>query len=311
VTIKGDLNKGDFLVKGNIDKATIGGSVLGGDKTLQGVFRTTGSERIGMLKIGHDVVAGSVDSTGTMFAGSIGRATIGGSLIGGTDFSSGRVYSSERIGSITVAHDVRNTGISSGKIGKVTIGGSLILEDGGFGASVSASTTIGSLVIKGDVVGRADQSVYIAAGGPAVNAQSQVAIGSLTVGGSVEHTVVTTGRNTTNGHSQVGAVKVGGDWVASSIAAGALTAANNYDLTGFGNGDDTLLPGGPVNIVSKIASIVIKGEVRGTAAGGDHFGFVAQEIGSLKVGTLTYVLKKGVKEDIALGSTSDFKLHEI
>jgi hypothetical protein len=47
------------------------------------------------------------------------------------------------------------------------------------------------------------------------------------------------------------------------------------------------------------------------ASGGDHFGFVAQEIGSLKVGALTYALKKGVKEDIALGSTGDFKLLQI
>lgn len=311
LTIKGDLNKADFLVIGDIDKATIGGSIVGGDHGLQGVLRTTSSERIGMLKIGHDVVAGSADNTGNVFAGRIGRAMIGGSIIGGDDYSKGRVYTQERIGSITVGHDVRDGSISSGKIGKVTIGGSLTISDEGYGASVSASTTLGSVVVKGDVTGRADQPVGISAGGPAVDAKSQVAIGSIMVVGSVENTMVTTGRQTTNGHSQIGAVKVGGDWVASSIAAGALTAANNYDLTGFGNGDDALLPGGPVNIVSKIASIVIKGEVHGTAAGGDHFGFVAQEIGSLKVGALTYVLQKGVKEDIALGNTGDFNLHEI
>ena len=312
VTIKGDLNKSDFLVKGDIGKATIGGSIIGGDKTLQGVFRTTGRQHIGTLKIGHDVIGGSVDSTGNVFAGTIGTATIGGSLIGnGVDYSTGRVYSADRLGSITVAHDVRNTGISSGKIGKVVIGGSLILDDEGTYASVAASTTLGSIVVKGDVLGTADHPAGIYAGGPAVTATSQVAIGSITVGGSVEHANVTTGRNATNGHSQIGAVKVGGDWIASSIAAGALTAAGNYDLTGFGNGDDALLPGGPVNIVAKIASIVIKGEVRGTAGGGDHFGFVAQEIGSLKVGALTYALKKGVKDAIALGSTGDFNLHEI
>ena len=264
------------------------------------------------MKIGHDIRGGRVDSTGTVFAGSIGTATIGGSLIGnGVDFSNGRVYTSGSIGSISVAHDVRDSGIYGSKLGKVTIGGSLLMSDGSKSGSVGASLSIGSLTVKGDITGTADHPASITAGGPQVDAKSQVAIGSITVGGSVEHTVVTTGRQTTNGHSQIGAVKVGGDWIASSIAVGALTAAGNYDLTGFGNGDDALLAGGPVNIVSKIASIVIKGEVRGTAGGGDHFGFVAQEIGSLKVGALAYALKKGVKEDIALGSTGDFNLHEI
>ena len=70
--------------------------------------------------------------------------------------------------------------------------------------------------------------------------------------------------------------------------------------------------GGPANVVSRIASIVIKGEIQGTAVGGDHFGFVAKEIGKLQVGAVKYKLAKGVTDSpIDLGGTSDFTVREL
>ena len=37
-----------------------------------------------------------------------------------------------------------------------------------------------------------------------------------------------------------------------------------------------------LQIISKIASIVIKGSALGTEGGADHFGFLAEQIGSFK-----------------------------
>ena len=58
--------------------------------------------------------------------------------------------------------------------------------------------------------------------------------------------------------------------------------------TFYGDANDVKLSGAGVrdqaNHFSKIASITIAGQVLGTAAAGDNFGFVAQQIGSVQVG---------------------------
>ena len=57
------------------------------------------------------------------------------------------------------------------------------------------------------------------------------------------------------------------------------TAFNN---TSFGDNNDASIGDGNLSITAKIASIVIKGVVAGSATSGDHFGFSAQQIGSFK-----------------------------
>jgi len=83
------------------------------------------------------------------------------------------------------------------------------------------------------------------------------------------------------------AYKVGGDWVASSLIVGTGSGADGW----FGTADDTKLPAGadlgagPVRDagpVSRIASVAIRGQVIGSAAAGDHLGFVAEQIGTFK-----------------------------
>ena len=54
----------------------------------------------------------------------------------------------------------------------------------------------------------------------------------------------------------------------------------NADNVNFGDGHDTAIGAGDIH--TRIASIVIGGIVAGTDAGGDHFGFVSQQIGSFK-----------------------------
>jgi hypothetical protein len=110
---------------------------------------------------------------------------------------------------------------------------------------------------------------------------------SLTVKGTVSNAQILAGYDLALmpalEDTTVGPVKVGGDWVASSIVSGVKAGADAK----FGTSDDapigTAQPG-----LSRIASITIKGQVLGTTGAGDHFGFVAQSIGPLKIGSSTY-----------------------
>jgi hypothetical protein len=148
-------------------------------------------------------------------------------------------------------------------------------------------------------------------------ATSHVAIASLTVGGRVESALIQAGVDLTgssgrNADAQIGAVTVGGDWIASSIAAGATQGTDLY----FGDGDDTKFSGFGVNdnsqILSKIVSVTIGGQVLGTGTIGDHFGIVAETVGSVTVGGTRLLLSPGPHNDnLAVGITGDFTVHEI
>jgi hypothetical protein len=73
------------------------------------------------------------------------------------------------------------------------------------------------------------------------------------------------------------------------------TVAPNF----FGNADDVLIADIVAdNIVSRIASVNIKGTIAGTAAANDHFGFVAQRIGSFAFGSVTLKLQSGAGNDL-------------
>ncbi len=81
----------------------------------------------------------------------------------------------------------------------------------------------------------------------------------------------------------LGPVTVGRDWSASSIIASA-TRGTDMD---FGTMDDLVIANA-TPALSRIAAITIKGQVLGSAVAGDHFGFVAQSIGAVKVGGIAY-----------------------
>jgi hypothetical protein len=104
-------------------------------------------------------------------------------------------------------------------------------------------------------------------------------------------------------------VKVGGDWVASDLVAGAQEAGS----AGFGVGD-TLQAVGDTGLIARIASIAIKGSVSGSLPVGDNFGFVAQQIDKLKIGARTFTLTPGASspaDNILLPFTDDVHLLEV
>lgn len=159
--------------------------------------------------------------------------------------------------------------------------------------------------MRGDIVGnvtpQGDSPVVISAGGRVGNVTglgpSEVAIGKLSVGGRVEWAKVLAGfdlaLNPVNADAQIPSVTVGADWIASSLVAGAFNAGANAgtadDNLNFGDASDTLIAEGTDNgnARARIGSILIAGKVFGTPESwrpNDSFGFVAEEIGGLKVG---------------------------
>jgi hypothetical protein len=67
-------------------------------------------------------------------------------------------------------------------------------------------------------------------------------------------------------------------------------------------------------IVSKIASILIRGQALGTVGGADHFDFVAEQIGSFTIGGTSVKLTSGSSNDTAgvpIGATIDLRVREV
>jgi hypothetical protein len=336
--IGGSLIGGDGAATGRIEcietfgQVRIGGDITAGLGNSSGLIQARGFTSV---TVGGSLNGGEfVDQPGVMC----------GAIIAGVDGIKGKV----RIG-----HDVRGATISGGgaaeltgaissesRIGSVVIGGSLITgTDSATGflelsGGIFAGDNIGSVTILGSVIGHRDPGfaatpAVIAARGQATpSANADVAIGRITVGGRVENMQILAGYDETlaplNADAQVGAVKVGGDWVASSIVAGAINLGNDglpggtgsdADNAIFGNSHDAKITeaGDDAGIVSRIGSIIIRGQVFGTQVTLDRYGFVAEEVAAFKVGSLKAPLTAGASNDgfIEIGPFNDVRIHEI
>lgn len=160
ITVAGDLGR---LLAGDANGSTPGAISVAlassGRYGLSTGGQTLGSlvqGGIGSLRIRGDVVG---VAWGTI-AGGIGTLVIGGSLIGGTDDSSGLIFSEGSIGSVRVGRSiVGGAGAASGRIvcepgslGTVFIGGSVI---GGVGeaSGTLVGADAGAITIRGNLVG--------------------------------------------------------------------------------------------------------------------------------------------------------------
>lgn len=315
---------GTLSIKGDADRARldlvsakqilIGGSLLGGAR--QGEGRIDATSGIGTIKIGRDVRASGGVGTGTInVGGAIGNLTIGGSALGSNGLGSGFINVGGNIANMKIGRDLRDVSIiSGGDIKVATIGGSLIDTDTPGGGRLEANGSLGKLTIGGDILGLADAPTVISGVGTLAAVPSSFGVKTVTVKGSVENAAILAGvfqGAGLNGHAKVGVVTVKGDFTASSIAAGvdsqALATARF-----FGNDDDAILGGGQASSIASIDKIVVKGQIRGTVGGGDHFGFVAQRIGACIVGGQNFKLNAGPSNDIvSLGSNNDFRLLEL
>jgi hypothetical protein len=350
VSIGGDIvggsssnGSGQLICEQNMGAVTIGGSLIGGSGTESGTIRS--GNKIGAVKIGRDIRGGTGSGARIEAFGNVTSVTVGGSLIGGTAFGSGFISVGE-LGSLTIegnivggsasgSSDLQNSGcVLARRISTVTLNGSLIAgtdnTSGMFSSNgaIRASHDIASLTIKGSVIGNSTSKALIAARGQfAPSGATDLAIGKLTINGRVEYGLILAGVDgyqdvaSSNADAQIGPVVIGGDWIASSLVAGAAPGVDGH----YGNADDVKMSGGGIKDVStvssKITSIVIGGQVIGTPVQvGDHFGFVAENIGSFKVkgGTTTYSLTAGNSNDDILLSLifgglvgGDTRLNEI
>ena len=325
----GGIASGRIAPSGTLAGVTIGGSLVGrtgggSGSIVSGAFGSGGA--MGPVKIGGNIEGDGI-FTGNISASSLARITLGGSLLGGPNSLSGNIVSRGAIGPVKIGGNIEGsdsnvpgsveyTGFIQGdRIASLFVGGSIIAgtESGGGtlvnSGAVSARDNIGSITIKGSLIGNSTNPVLITARGQATpGATTDIAIKSLTVGGRVEFTDILGGYGYDlggtlltglNADAQIGAVIVGGDWIASNLVAGVQDNADADRNDFFGEGDDQRIGGGSAGIVSKIASILIKGTVLGTVGGVDHFGFLAQQIGSFKIGVTAFPLTPGPANDLA------------
>jgi hypothetical protein len=257
---------------------TIGGSLMGGTAGFSGVALSVAGD-VGPVKIGRNLIGGSIAGTASLSVSgyvesdeSIASLTIGGSIFAGWDTSTGTLQRS---------------------------------------ASIRAGDDLGAVVIRGSMHGDSTSPIILSARGEAApTATRDLAIKSVSIAGSVGHAFILGGAdvnlNAVNGNAQLGAITVGRDWLAGSISAGVSAGGD-----GFGNANDALIVGASAAIVARIASIQIGGIVAGTAPAGDHFGFVAEHIGSFKSFGFTAPLN-AAKDVIELSpTTADVTIREV
>jgi hypothetical protein len=339
------MDTGVIRCGGALASVTIGGSLRGGTGSPSGQIQC--GKDIGPVKIGRDVCGGAI-----RVGGKLASLSVGGSLLGGTFNGAGSIVSGGDMGAVTIGGDivggdcttaffVDETGYISGRrIASLTVGGSIRAGvDAGAGsltknASIRSQNDIGPITVRGGLIGTAHTDgssadgdftpVVISARGQAnlaLTARADSAIKSLTVGGRVERAEILAGYSVDlvplNADAQIGNVTVGGDWIASDLVAGAVSNG------GFGDADDAKISGGGTTdrafVVSKIARITIQGHVFGSDGGTDQFGFVAQQIGSFKVGNTSVGLTSGFANDpfvltdfrLQIGETDDVRVVEI
>lgn len=318
ITVGGSIYGGAAMFSGGIvgtalvSSATVHGDVRGGLGSYSGSigsYGNVGTVNIGGSLVGPTLTTGTVAVSGEVVAlGTIKSVTIGGDVRGGTISGDAHLSDSGFIG--------------AGAIGQVIVKGSVIAgtDNSTTGALVNtgairALTSLGPVSIAQNLLGTTGTGgkvtlAGISAAGIYNSAQTlpagpDLAIAKLTVGGRVDHALIEAGvprvvfaafglSSGTNADAQIGAITVGGSWIASSVAAG--TAATD---TLYGDANDAKLIGAGVrdqaNHFSKIASITIAGQVLGTPTAGDNFGFVAQQIGSVKVGGTMVPLTTGFR----------------
>ncbi|MDB6155114.1 MAG: hypothetical protein JWL90_3567, partial [Chthoniobacteraceae bacterium] len=273
--------------------------------------------------------------------GDIGTVSITGGIVGGAGRDSGSIEAEGSIKSVTLGSMTGNAGVYSGSVLS--------------GTSIFHSGSTGSLVILGSVTGGAgEHSGTIEADGNLASVKIGVnleqsairaadAIGSITVAGSVDDSVISArgqvlqGKSTdlaiaafnagsvsnsqilagydldgvgVNPDAQIGAIKIIGAWEASDVVAGVGNAGGN-----FGSITDFKLTGTDnAAIISRIASVTIGGAVTGSSAStNDHFGFVAEEILAFKNGGAVVGLVKNAIDPVAEldGANHDVSVREL
>ncbi len=289
VVIKGDLigsGQDSGSITGNhITSVFVGGDLRGGTGQAAGVI--TNLDQVKSMTISGSLIGGSGNGAGTVSLGQLGTGKIGRDVRGGTGISSGAIF------------------VNSGTTKSLTVGGSVLSGANDLSGAIQVATSLGSLSIGGDVTGTGTTPVqFVFPGSPG---SAAVALGKLTVKGSVSFAQIVggyIGGTLGNADANLGSITIGGDFIASSIVAGVVAGGDGF----FGTLDDAAGSSGhTAGNVSRIAGVIIKGHALGTIGGGDAFGIVAQEIGTMKIGGGSYgPLNATVQGPVLLSVSGDF-----
>jgi hypothetical protein len=322
--IGGDPQESGFLrVASGTKSFVVGGSIVGGDGFASGAVILDGQN--GFVKVGGSIVGGGGDNSGRLVTSfnPIAFLTVGGSIVGGDGSLSGRVAVGDSrnvvIGGSVIAGNGSQTGVflGTGAIGKFTLGGSLIGGElaGDFSGALHFATAK-SVLIKGSVTGRQGAAPaligFTGKTNPTTAAES-IAVGSLTIPCSATHANILFGEGgigsfgtIAKGDVGAGKIRIGGDFAASSITAGFTAGADGF----YGNADD--MPGSVMNAAfnAAIASIVIKGRATGTASDGDHYGIVAESLGTVTIAGRKLALDPDSRDNVLAGIYGDFRVRE-
>jgi hypothetical protein len=316
------LNSGVISVDGNVGTLTVGGEVKGGTYNQSGAIIIGGSAKsISVAKsvtgtdYSHTGYIEALRGAGTIF---VGGDLIGGDSIDGSTATSGTNFSGAiAVGGLTTVNG--QTSIAFGNAKSITIGGDIvaghvvdgILKNSG---AVRVNGSLGALHVGGAVIGNEDMSVWITAlVNPTQSTMSNTAIKSIDITEGVEHALIVAGVVSSGDpffpaaeFARIGSITVGGDWTASSIAAGVDPGDDGY---GAGDTQMTDYWGFKKTGLSKISSITIGGAVAGGAEG-DQYGFVAQSFGKITINGVAQQIP-AVDSTIDVTGDGSVKIHTV
>jgi len=176
---------------------------------------------------------------------------------------------------------------ATGNIGSITIKGDVL------GSAIGSDGKIGTLAIDGDLAASATNAAIVTARGAlaAASIAKGIAIGTVSIGGSVDHAQILAGYDHTgagvNADASIGSLVVAQNWTAASLVAGVIAGPDNL----FGTEDDALISSSN-SLIAKIGSIVIKGHTV------DSGGFVGEEISAFKSERTKLALTRGPANDL-------------
>lgn len=318
-------NTGMILAQDNIGTVKIGRDLVGDvESGNSGRIRTFG--KLGSVTIGRDLIGGGGfygDSTEGLSVdgqiasgGPLGTVVIAGNVIGGGGNNSamingGSIKSVLIKGNVEQGFGFKSASViaSQGNLTSLTVKGAVNLVDNSsnesfnrivFGAADSiGSATFGALNGTGDFFTEGDIT--------AVNT-----IGKVTVVDSAKYFKILAGYNTdaqpVKSESKINKVVIGttgeGNIQGVDIVAGVMSG----DFSGmgdnqFGTSDDTPIFPFRSDAVSRIASVVIKGNIIPSTEFSGHNGIVAGQIDFVKVNGTAVKLTKGL-DVIELGGSS-------
>jgi hypothetical protein len=304
---------------------------IAGDRTFAGASITISAERAGS---GNGFVnVGAIDARGV----NLDHVTVDGDLAqiaagNGAGANAGvgalEARSLGALGTTTQLPGGTTESVIKGTLGKMKLarnmsGATLEVSDDLPALSIRGSVLdsairsdgkIGHVKIRGDLRGSAGEPSAITARGDAQrgSAREAIAIRAIRVGGSLDHAEILAGYAVdgaaVNGDVRIGRILVGGNWSGSDLVAGSVAGDDGL----FGTEDDALIPD-ENTIVSRIASVLIKGEVLATEDANDHFGIVAAQISAARNGERTIGLEPGPGNDINVraGAADDVRIMEI